>query len=363
MKIGIITLSASYNCGSMLQAYALKSILKKYGDVEIINFTSEKSEQQYQIIPSSIIDKFRFLKNDRKHFIKVFYEKKGYTEFQRCKLELSNKKLYANQLHTIAEKFDVIVAGSDQIWNVVMNDFDEAFFCDWFKGKKVAYAPSLGQTDISTNLKAEEYKKYIDSFDFISAREKFGSLCLKKLLKKDIPVVLDPTLLVAKEEWSRLIGKPLVTGEYIFYYSWAYCYDTLNTLVSKKSLESRMPVYVLDAHKWCNSHHKNYGFNLLKKGGPLVFLNLMYYAKECYVESFHGLLFAYIFNKKFWILNISENLKEGDIRLYEMMSLLNVQDQLLWPKKKEAFFNVSFASSELDFYVKKSFLYLEEAFK
>ena len=89
----------------------------------------------------------------------------------------------------------------------------------------------------------------------------------------------------------------------------------------------------------------------------------MYYAKECYVESFHGLLFAYIFNKKIWILNISENLKEGDIRLYEMMSLLNVQDQLLWPKKKEAFFNVSFASSELDFYVKKSFLYLEEAFK
>ncbi|AIN94352.1 hypothetical protein JO40_09750 [Treponema putidum] len=347
----------------MLQAYALKSILKKYGDVEIINFTSEKSERQYQIIPSSIIDKFRFFKNDRKHFIKVFYEKKGYTEFQRYKLKLSNKKLYANQLYTIVEKFDVIVAGSDQIWNVDMNDFDEAFFCDWFKGKKVAYAPSLGQTDISTSSKAEKYKKYIDSFDFISAREKFGSLCLKKLLKKDIPIVLDPTLLVTKEEWKRLIGKPLIASEYIFYYSWAYLCNELNILVKEKSAGKKMPVYVLDAHKWSNSHHKKYGFNLLSRGGPSVFLNLMYYAKECYVESFHGLLFAYIFNKDFWILNVSENLKEDDIRLYEMMSLLNVQNRLLWPNRKDISSDISFNSSRLDFYAKKSFLYLDEAFK
>ena len=49
MKIGIITLSASDNCGSLLQSYALKKLLEKYGEVEIINFSSEASHSMYDI--------------------------------------------------------------------------------------------------------------------------------------------------------------------------------------------------------------------------------------------------------------------------------------------------------------------------
>ena len=51
MKIGIITLSASDNCGSLLQSYALKKLLSLYGKVEIINFSSLKSHSLYDIFP------------------------------------------------------------------------------------------------------------------------------------------------------------------------------------------------------------------------------------------------------------------------------------------------------------------------
>ena len=52
MKIGIITLSASYNCGSLLQSFALKRILERFGEVEIINFTSLASQKMYNIVPN-----------------------------------------------------------------------------------------------------------------------------------------------------------------------------------------------------------------------------------------------------------------------------------------------------------------------
>ena len=43
-KIGIITFHSSHNCGSMLQAYALQTVLeKRYGaEVEIIDFSKDR---------------------------------------------------------------------------------------------------------------------------------------------------------------------------------------------------------------------------------------------------------------------------------------------------------------------------------
>ena len=49
MKIGIITFHASLNCGSMLQAYALKHILeeKYHNEVEIINYSNFGQRSYY----------------------------------------------------------------------------------------------------------------------------------------------------------------------------------------------------------------------------------------------------------------------------------------------------------------------------
>ena len=55
MKVGILTLSASDNCGSLLQAYALQKVIAKMGhDVEIIDFTTDVSEKMYRIFRRSI---------------------------------------------------------------------------------------------------------------------------------------------------------------------------------------------------------------------------------------------------------------------------------------------------------------------
>lgn len=334
MNIGIITLSSSYNCGSMLQCYALKKTLDAYGKAEVINFCSEKSKMQYDILPHGlareIMANFRY-----RRMTKLLKNEQGaYELFKTEMLKMNSDEVIENDVRTESFKYDVLVVGSDQVWNYKMNDFSEAFLLGWYPKKKISYAASLGGVDLSSSKNVSQYIKWINEFSNISVRESAGADSIKKMTNKDVPVVLDPTLLVDSSNWTELIGPPLVRGEYIFYYSWAYCYEELLELVKAQSRIEEIPVYVFDAHKWryANSKKlKKFSFKLCDEGGPLAFLNLMYYAKECYVESFHGTIFATIFEKDFWVLSNSSTMQVNDTRLNELLKMLGLEDRVLCP--------------------------------
>ena len=371
LKIGIITLSSSNNCGSCLQSYALKKILESYGDVEVINFSSIKSHRLYDIFsmrvfrsglrhPIQLLHRFT-------HFTNLMREKKAYEDFRKNYINIHGREFFAGDLTEIASKYDVIVAGSDQVWNVCMYDFDEAFFVPWAKCKKIAYAPSLGGYDIRESNNYEKIKEYIADFSMLSVREEPGKKCLEEITGRPVKKVLDPTLMLPLEEWQKMIGDPIISGDYIFFYSWAYCYEELLDIVAKESQKSNLPVYVIDSRKWINIDPEKYGFHLSSNEGPLAFLNLMYYAKRCYVESFHGMLFAYMFKKDFWLLDTSKSFNELDTRLKELVLLIDAKERIL----------TKFNKNEIDQSVpvryepnpllekmrKESSIYLSEAFK
>ena len=290
MNIGIITLSASNNCGSLLQSYALKRVLERYGSVEIINFSSPSSHSYYDLFSRrrSIRENIKSLL-----YLKILIsEKAGYQEFRSEYLQIKGKEFYAAELVDIAEKYDVVVTGSDQVWNVLMGDFDEAFFLGWTDVRKVAYAPSLGGRHLNQSNRFEQIKKWIDDISYISVREELGKECLEEVTGKEITKVLDPTLLLREEDWKAMVGEPIMEGDYIFYYSWAYREEATSKIVSEEAHRLGIPVMVLDARKWQKNNLKRWGFTLCAESGPRAFLNLMYYAQKCYVESFHGMIFA-----------------------------------------------------------------------
>lgn len=365
MKIGIITLSASYNCGSMLQSYALKEILKKYGDVEIINFSSEASHYYYDIIPKSFFKKIKMEYQHRGIIKELKKETQAYIDFQKEFLEIKGKEYFAKDLSEISDKYDVIVAGSDQIWNVCMDDFDEAFFCNWTNVKKIAYAPSLGGHDIRESADSQRFISAIKKFNAVSVRETVGKLCLDDILNNDIKKVLDPTLLLNSEKWKKIAGASKIKGDYIFYYSWAYCNEDLKDIVKKRAKELNLPVYVIDAHKWRNHSYKEDDFVLSEDAGPLAFLNLMANAKECFVESFHGMLFAYMFKKNFWLLDTHETYDELDARLKELVELVGTKDRIITKYNEQAIdYEMQFQYNKnnyLELMRKNSQEYLDEA--
>lgn len=331
-KIGILTLSASDNCGSLLQTYALRKILAQDNAVEVINFSSEKSHDMYDIFPRRVRKQYWEIVKRVRYIGELWGEKRAYKEFREKYLNMKlGKEYFSKDLKEIEDKYELLVTGSDQIWNVCMGDFDTAFFAGWSKSKKVAYAPSLGGYDIRLSKECDEIVKCLNEFSMISAREKLGQQCLQELSDKDVTLVLDPTLLIQRQEWEKLIGEPIVKGDYIFYYSWAYWYEDLSQIVSNDAKKENLPVYVIDAHKFLHrrTELEKWNLTLCKEAGPLAFLNLMYYANKCYLESFHGLVFAYLFQKNFWVLNLTEDLETDDIRLFELTKLFDAENRVI----------------------------------
>ena len=115
--IGIITFHNSYNCGSMLESYAMQESIKKYcsKDVEIINFSNQGQKELY-----SVWFKNNSLKNILKNILIIPNIKKiknnnfQYEKFKRENFILS-KKEYEITNELVDTNYKIIISGSDQI--------------------------------------------------------------------------------------------------------------------------------------------------------------------------------------------------------------------------------------------------------
>ena len=331
MKIGILTLSASDNCGSLLQAYALQTVLEsRFGaDAEVLDFRCRGSREMYDIFPKKPWKYPRKLLNNLLHYPTVSRQKADYESFRRSTLHASARKFSTGEeLAAAAADYDLIICGSDQVWNVNIPDFDPAYFLGWTGStKRVAYAPSLGGCDFSAFPDQAALKQWLLELSAVSTREQVGVDSVKEVAGLDIPIVPDPTLLISPSQWQAIPGEPLVKEPYIFYYSWAYEDDALNRVVQRYAEKRGLKVYVIDAFKWPRLKPRDYGFEMAPSGGPQTFLNLMKYADFAFVQSFHGVIFAYMMGRDFYLLD-NRPVGEMDNRLASILRLLNTQDRV-----------------------------------
>lgn len=343
MKIGIITFHASHNCGSMLQAFALTYILKKMNyDCEIINFANNGSRAMYNTIPP--IDPFhrgvrgRLAKwwSTLPYISIINRQKEFYIDFMNKYLPLTKHEYRSNKALQ-NEKFDYThyICGSDQVWNIACGDADNSYFLDFVKsGKKIAYACSLGANVIKNCAKdINIYKHLLSSFDALSVREKNAVSQIKELSGKDVELLIDPTLLLTQSDYENAfnIGERLIEEDYIFYYAFNYTTEVNNT-VMEISRRYKLPVYIIDARAWGPQGKSKEGLKLFNQSGPLVFLNLMKYAKLSLTTSFHGTVFSVIFGKHFWFINSSMH-NSMDDRALTLLQMLGLSDRLIYGEK------------------------------
>lgn len=335
-KIGIITFHASYNCGSMLQAYALqKTIQRRYGALcEIINYSNPEQQRMYSILykPRNIKDVFRNMLN------LVFYYKIkkhciDYEKFQKNNFHLSGTRIDSlKELQESNIDYDVYIAGSDQVWNINARDFDDAYFLPFVKsGTKVAYAVSLGATNPNHLNNRMTYAAYLESFNGISVREKNAQRWIGKLTNKNISICVDPTLLLPTDEWKKITGEREIKGKYIFWYTMVYKKE-IREIVTKIGKKYHMPIYVLDAREWSRRALYLHGIKLADNGGPGSFLSLIKNAELIITSSFHGAVFSNIFKKNFWYINI-HNKNTDDDRASFLLSQLGLQDRYIGTKE------------------------------
>lgn len=332
MKIGIITFHASLNCGSMLQAFALQHVLQnRYGaDVEIINFSNKGQRNYYSLWDT--YPRPDVLKQNIKTV--PFYSlakkmRKDYEDFSDKYFTLT-KKMYKkrSQLEGVEERYDIVITGGDQVWNIKCRDADLAYFLSFVHNKKkVSYSPSLGARDINKYAKNPNlYRNLLLDFDFLSVRERNGQKWLEKLTGKEVKIIADPTLLLTKTEWEKCFELRDIEEKFIFFYAFSYANEKNNTILQNVSKKTGMPIYILDQKSWAINKLDKFGIKKYNKSGPIAFLELIKNARLVLVQSFHGIVFATLFHKCFWSLRNLANNDSADDRarfLLEQVGLLD----------------------------------------
>lgn len=132
--------------------------------------------------------------------------KRALTEFGSTYLRLSQDVIaQPDQLPGLPEEFDAMVVGSDQVWNPAFRGGFPLDFLPMFPARsRVAYAPSIGMRDLSPEFQGH-YERMLAGFGHASARESTGAELISDLMGgADVPVVLDPTMLLPRDHWSRL---------------------------------------------------------------------------------------------------------------------------------------------------------------
>ena len=333
MKIAIITFHASDNCGSQLQTYALSKVIKEHFGVtpDVIDFSNRHQQEMY-----ATFRKIHRVKDLVRNLYRLFFVDlmkryhKSFRDFISNYVHLTNVRYsLPEELKTLDGKYDVYIAGSDQVWNTKAYDFDDSYFLDFVtKGRKIAYATSLGATNIIESSRDKiKYTKLVNDFSMLSVREKNAQLLLQAITDKPVELLLDPTLLLPKSDWEALAGdEPLIKGKYIFYYAFTYA-ENPNRIVKKLSEKYNMPVYIVDANAWAMRRMFMDGFKLAPQFGPKAFLNLIKYSELVLTTSFHGTALSVAMEKRFWFIK-TPMLNPRDDRAITLLNQLGMLDRL-----------------------------------
>lgn len=309
IKTGTITFHAPDNCGAFFQAYALQQVLTNRLHVsnQIIDYRSAALAEKY-----GLLSNMKGMRGVGRSFLALAFWlplEKRKRLFEQCRKQYLNMTFRCESRSTVieqAQSFDVMICGSDQIWNCDLKDYSDIYFLPGVK-KKISYAASLGKS-----LSQEKEKcliEYLPCFSAVSFREPEGAAFARGIIgEEQMAVTLDPTLLLEKEDYLKLFTKKGSKDKYIFLYTVIMSESILQT-AEHLSKNLSMPVIMMLTGNSIHSawRAKKHGISVQIVAGPKEFLSLIENASLVITNSFHGTAFSIIFNKQFYCVREIQN--------------------------------------------------------
>ncbi len=329
-KVAIMTWYHYPNFGTALQVTASSYIIKKLGyqaDViqyiptdNVINLQDNKKISYYI---KKINKKFNGEKNKE-----ILDEKRisAFDKFLKKQITLTSECKVSSELFKLNDQYDAFVCGSDQIWAPSL--FNPKYFLDFVRdqNKMVAYAPSIGLSQIQDEHVKNRMKESISRFKHLSIREEQGEKLIKEICDKDATLVLDPTLLLSVDEWDAMSTERKEERPYILCYflgnnkeSWEH--------VKKLSEKIKIPVKIIPVF---NEDLKR-GFEVAYGVGPAEFLSLIENASFVCTDSFHGTVFSINYQKPFYTYErfSSKDSNNQNSRIYNILKLAGLEDRIV----------------------------------
>lgn len=338
-RIGIVThYYKSINYGGNLQAYALCKVLQSLGyNAEQIQtpIASPSTRQQKikkifrkpWIIFGSIKAriKSKITQKRKKPFIDT--RQKKFKHFNQELIPHSEKFYTRESISESVNDYDVFITGSDQVWNFKL--YNPVFFLGFVSQDKIkiSYAASMAISSLNKEQQTE-MRIALKDFKAISVREVQALELIKDLSPIEPEIVLDPTLLLTSVDWDKVCADTLVQEKYVF------CYFLGNNKNERKIAEIfartrgltlvTVPMEISD---------KNFG-DLQIDASPEEFLSLIKHAEYVFTDSFHAVVFSFLYQKQYFVFNRN---KKGEMstRITDITKLFKTEERFCGEKSKE----------------------------
>ena len=350
IRIGIMTFLHNDNYGSILQALALQAAVGEMGyEAEHIDYRPSRAEKVRNLLTSGNSPALIW-EGMRKRGVRSYGSTSAlHEQFLRERFALSEPCRDGAALARAAERYDLLLCGSDQIWSPVW--LNPAYFLDFTDKPRIAYAASLGVKELPGAAKGRRIAGLVKPFAAVSVREEEGAALLETLTGARPAVMPDPVMLRAPEQW-RALAKPAGREPYLLCYfigdrpdywqqaealakpsgqrePYLVCYfigDQESYWRETKALSERMNLPALAVPKTEGAYRS--GLPVIENVSPDVWLGLMDGAAHVITDSFHASAFSCLLNRPFTALRRyrEDDPESKNSRVDQLLRLLALTD-------------------------------------
>jgi hypothetical protein len=326
MKIGITTFQWSENYGAVLQAHALQFFLRERGhDVQIVDYRPRPQEtllhKWIAKTPRGCVRKWE-----------AAYKTNLFEDFRKKHLVRTPDVFQSSEeLSVLADRFDVLITGSDQVWNPQWLSQVKGFFDLYFlsfagpQTRRISYAASFGHSEKAT-MKSDWQKiigEKLKKLDAISVREASGVELVRDLCgRTDAVQVVDPTLLLSRTHYEKLMRAGSGRKRELFCYV-LHGMEQDAGMISRQIAESlNLNVARCDAHK--TALHAEFTLP-----SPTGWLRRIRDAAFMVTNSFHGVVFCLILHTPFVALLINGQLGSMNSRIIDLLKAVGLSSRIV----------------------------------
>lgn len=346
-KIALVICYFQANYGSQLQAFATQKIFNKLNieneTIRIDGLLPEINRAKYRYFFCRILDidtvrdKWGTIRKciakriHMKYSVDSAVRDKMFNSFSHSMFNLSPIYNSKAELSEKANQYAMFVVGSDQLW--LPSNIAADYYTLNFVPKKIprmSLSTSFGVSSLPP-CQAKKAISFLSRINYLSVREESGKKLIKKLTDLEAPVVCDPTLLFAAEEWDSFFEKKkIVKGEYIL------CYFLGNNPIQRDfadKLRQYTGLKIVQLAHLDEYIKSDIGFadETPYDVGPAEFIGLIRDANYVLTDSFHCTIFSIIYKKVFFSFRRYNNdsAVSTNSRLYFLLSSIGLKERLL----------------------------------
>lgn len=265
-------------------------------------------------------------------------------------------------LSKVIDECDFFVVGSDQVWNPAgwaigtKRNFDKYLLTRIPDEKRISYAASIGVDEMPQEI-AGKFTDEIKKFKAVSVREQRGAEIIKEISGVDSEVLIDPTMLLTKEDWLKVAKRhPKRSSKpYAFKYFLGEQSDKRKAYIRKIAKKNGLGIYDL-----MNAKSKVY------TSGPAEFIDLIANAEVVFTDSFHACVFSILMGRPFVVMNREQaGMDNMNSRIVTLLEKLGLEDRLPGKVAEDKIFECNYEKvyHNLEIEREKAKKFLEKSFK